>query len=171
MFIRLKTDAFDHDVIDRIFQLQSNNQWHFIVLYSCKIIFVVRNYETHDQKLLPIVMCFKNWKHYLKNNFHFIEILTDHNNLIEFINVQILNNRQIKKIMQIIAFDFVIKHKAKKFNSVNAFFKRYEYQNVNIEIIRLLFFFQKRVNIINALNVNVILKIRALCIVVFRIFF
>ena len=36
--------------------------------------------------------------------------------------------------MKIIAFDFVIKHKTKKFNSVDASFKQFDYQNINIEI-------------------------------------
>ena len=53
-------------------------------------------------------------------------------------NVQILSDYQIKSIMKIIAFDFVIKHKAKKFNSVDAFFKQFNYQSVNTEITKLL---------------------------------
>ena len=142
-----------------------------VFFYSCKMIFAKRNYETHDQKLLTIVMCFKHWKHCLKNSFHSIRILIDHNNLKNFLKVQILNDRQIKWIMNIIAFDFVIKHRAKKFNSVDAFFKRFNYQNVNTEMTKLLFILQKKLNIINSLNVNVILRIRTLCIVVSRNFY
>ena len=65
--------------------------------------------------------------------------------------------------MKIIAFDFVIKHKAKKFNSVDASFKRFDYQNINIEITKLLSTLQKKLSIINSLNADVITRIRTLC--------
>ena len=73
--------------------------------------------------------------------------------------------------MKIIAFNFVIKYKAKKFNFVDAFFKRFNYQSVNTKITKLLFTFQKKLNMINLLNVNVISKVRALCVVVSRNFY
>ena len=54
--------------------------------------------KTHDmlitQKLLIIVIIFKHWCHYLKDSYQIIEILTDHNNLQEFIKVKELNERQ-----------------------------------------------------------------------------
>ena len=64
----------------------------------------------------------------------------------------------------------MIKHKAKKFNSVDAFFKRFDYQNINIEITKLLSTFQKKLSMINSLNANVIKKIRTLCATVSRNF-
>ena len=70
--------------------------------------------------------------------------------------------------MKIIAFDFVIKHKTKKFNSVDAFFKRFDYQNINIEITKLLSTFQKKLSMIDSLNVDVVTKIRTLCAAVSR---
>ena len=70
--------------------------------------------------------------------------------------------------MNIIAFDFVIKYKAKKFNFVDASFKRFDYQNINIEIIKLLSIFQKKLSIIDSLNVDVITRVRTLCATVSR---
>lgn len=70
-----------------LFQLQIDDIWKIVVFYSRKQILVERNYETHDQKLLIIVACFKHWRHYLKKNYRFIEILTNHNNLKKFMNV------------------------------------------------------------------------------------
>ena len=64
----------------------------------------------------------------------------------------------------------MIKHKAKKFNSVDAFFKRFDYQNINIEITKLLLIFQKKSNMINSLNADVIIRIRTLCVAVSRDF-
>ena len=62
----------------------------------------------------------------------------------------------------------MIKHRAKKFNSVDAFFKRFDYQDINIEITKLLSTFQKKLRIINSLNADVTTKIRTLCAAVSR---
>ena len=62
----------------------------------------------------------------------------------------------------------MIKHKAKKFNSVDAFFKRFDYQNINIEITKLLSIFQKKLSMIDLLHADVITKIRTLCATVSR---
>ena len=72
--------------------------------------------------------------------------------------------------MKIIAFNFVIKHRAKKFNFVDVFFKRFNYQNINTEITKLLSTFQKKLSMINSLNVDVITKICTLCAIVSRNF-
>ena len=73
--------------------------------------------------------------------------------------------------MKIIAFNFVIKYKAKKINIVNAFLNRFNYQSVNIKMRKLLFTLQKKLNMINSLKVNVISKIRALYVVLSRNFY
>ena len=65
--------------------------------------------------------------------------------------------------MRIIAIDFVIKHKAKRFNSVDASFRRFDYQDINTEITKLLSIFQKKLSIIDSLNVDVIIRICTLC--------
>ena len=72
--------------------------------------------------------------------------------------------------MRLIAFDFVIKHRAKKINSVDAFFKRFDYQNINIEIKKLLSTFQKNLSMIDSLNADVITRVRTLCAAVSRDF-
>ena len=81
-----------------------------------------------------------------------------------------MSDRQIRLIMKIIAFDFVIKHKARKFNFVDASFKRFDYQNINIEITKLLSTFQKKLSMIDSLNADVITRIRTLCAAVSRNF-
>ena len=45
------------------------------------MILAKQNYEIYDQKLLIIIVTFKQWKHYLKNSFYSIKMLFDHNNL------------------------------------------------------------------------------------------
>ena len=62
----------------------------------------------------------------------------------------------------------MIKHRAKKFNSVDAFFKRFDYQDINIEITKLLSILQKKLSMIDSLNADVITRIRTLCATVSR---
>jgi hypothetical protein len=73
-FIKLKTNAFNYEIVDIISQLQSNEQWWFVAFFSRKIILAKMNYETHDQELLIIVECFKHWRHYLKKNYHTMKV-------------------------------------------------------------------------------------------------
>ncbi len=92
--IKLKTNASNYEIVDIISQLQLNEQWRFVAFFSRKMIFAEMNYETHDQKLLIIVECFKHWRHYLKKNYHAMKILIDHNNLKEFM----CQGRQLDRI-------------------------------------------------------------------------
>ena len=55
------------------------------------MIFAKQNYKIYDQELLIIVAVFKQWKHYLKNNFYSIKILSDHNNLKKLMTKKELN--------------------------------------------------------------------------------
>ena len=45
------------------------------------MIFAKQNYKIYDQKLLIIIIAFKEWKYYLKNSFYLIKMLFDYNNL------------------------------------------------------------------------------------------
>ena len=97
LFIQLETDAFSFVLINILSQLFKNINgddisWYFMTFWLWKMINVETHYETHDGKLLIIVMSFKHWCHYLNDSQHFIEILTDYNNLWYFINKTRLNN-------------------------------------------------------------------------------
>ena len=78
LFIRVETDAFNFELTGILSQLQKDEQWRSVVFYSKKMISVERNYETHDQKLLAIVMCFKQWRHYLNVGMNVIACLNNH---------------------------------------------------------------------------------------------
>jgi hypothetical protein len=61
---RLKTDALKFVikiVISQFFHdlIYGRDDWHLITFWSRKMIGVKRNYETHDSKLLAIVLAFK----------------------------------------------------------------------------------------------------------------
>jgi hypothetical protein len=154
LLIRLKTNAFDYKIVDIISQLQSNEQWRLVAFFSRKMIFAEMNYKTHDQKLLIIVECFKHWRHYLKKNYHTMKVFIDHNNLKDFINIKTLNKRQIKWMIRLINFDFIIKHRFEKINLVNDSSKRFNYHDVNTKIIRFLLILQTKFRIVVFLHIQ-----------------
>ena len=91
--IKIETDALNFILTDIISQLLINKEWYSVIFWSRKMISSENRYKTHNQKLLIIVIIFKHWCHYFKDSYQIIEILTDHNNLQEFIKVKELNER------------------------------------------------------------------------------
>jgi len=90
---QIETDTSNYTVTEIYTQLQVFEQWNFITYWLCKLLSAKNSYKTHNLKLLIIVETFKQWHHYLEKSSHSIEILTDHNNLCEFMNVKMLNKR------------------------------------------------------------------------------
>ena len=139
--IRIKIDVSEFAIAAILFQLifvlnnSEQRKWHFVVFYSRKMILAETRYETHDQKLLTIIMTFKQWKHYLKSSRHFIIILIDHNNLRYFIITTSLNRRQVKWALTFVEYDFKIKYRIESINFANDSSKRFDYKNnMNDEI-------------------------------------
>ena len=65
--IWLETDALRYAIasilsqpVDMHVNSKSSAHWHPVAFWSRKIIPAEHNYETHDQELLAIVMCFKH---------------------------------------------------------------------------------------------------------------
>ena len=85
------------------------------------------NYKTYNLKLLTIIETFKQWHHYLKESSYLIEVLIDHNNLCEFINVKMLNSRQAKWAVKLAAFNFVILHRLSKINLTDVLLRHSDY--------------------------------------------
>ena len=52
-------------------------------------------YKTHNGELLVIIETFKTWKHYLEGCKHEVFVLTDHNNLCQFVNRKSLSSKQV----------------------------------------------------------------------------
>ncbi len=94
--IHIKIDTFNYAVASILSQSDNEDQWHLIAFWFRMMINVERNYEIHNQKLLVIVAMFKHWQHYVKDSYHTIEVLTDHNNLKSFMNIWKLNERQVR---------------------------------------------------------------------------
>ena len=118
--IHIEINAFNYAVASILSQSNNKDQWHLIAFWFRMMINVERNYEIHDQKLLIIVAMFKHWWHYVKDSYHTVKVLTNHNNLKSFINVQELNERQVRWVMRLLICNFEIVHRSEKTNSINA---------------------------------------------------
>ena len=57
--------------------------------------------KMHDGELLAIVEAFKTWSHSLEGSQHEVLVLTDHNNLWQFINTKSLSSRHIRWAQEI----------------------------------------------------------------------
>ncbi len=91
---------------------QSNDKrcLHLIAFYSRKLTDAELNYEIHDKKLLTIVNSFKQWKVYLKESRHQIQVYTDHKNLLYFMIIKVLNRKQIKWSKKLSSYNFQIQY-------------------------------------------------------------
>ncbi len=79
------------------------DQWYSVVFFFRKMIPSKTRYKTHNQELLAIVEAFKTWCHYLENCKYEVVVLTDYNNLWQFMNIKSLSSRQVcwaQKLLQ-----------------------------------------------------------------------
>ncbi len=158
--ICIEIDMFNYAVASILSQSDDEDQWHLIAFWFRMMINVERNYETYNQKLLVIVAMFKHWRHYVKDNYHTVEVLTDHNNLKSFMNVWKLNERQVRWIMKLLICNFEIAHKSEKTNSINASSRWFDYKNENISVNHLLLILQRKLTRIKSLNNFIFVAIR-----------
>ena len=78
-------------------------------------------YETHDGELLAIVEAFKTWRHYLESCKHKLFVLTDHNNLYQFMDTKSLSSCQVQWAQKLSRYHFQIDyHQGKANRAANA---------------------------------------------------
>ena len=160
--ICIEIDAFNYAVASILSQSDDKNQWHLIAFWFRMMIDVERNYEIHDQKFLVIVTMFKHWWHYVKDNYHTVKVLMNHNNLKSFMNIQKLNERQVRWIMRLLICNFEIAHKSEKTNSINVLSRWFDYKNENIFANHLLLTLQRKLTRIESLNSFIFVAIKEL---------
>ncbi len=109
-YIRIETDAFGYAIGGIFSQLTLDNsgRWHPVAFFSRKMIPAETRYKTHNGKLLAIVEAFKTWRHYLEGCKHEALVLTDHNNLQNFINTKSLSFRQVQWAQELSRYHFRI---------------------------------------------------------------
>ena len=84
------------------------SQWHSIACFYRKIIPAKTQHKTHDTELLVIVEVFKTWRHYLKGCKYEAFILTNQNNLQQFINIKSLSFCQVRWAQELSRYYFRI---------------------------------------------------------------
>jgi hypothetical protein len=126
----MKINIFDF-VITRIFSqfAKIDDQWWSIVFYFKKMIFVERNYEINNQKMLVIVKICKKWRHYIKNVKYFVRMMIDHVNLKKFFINKIFNRKETRWWKRLTKLDLKIKYRFDKNNLANNSSRKRNYEN------------------------------------------
>ncbi len=104
--ITLEMNASDEAIEACINQSNDKRHLHLIAFYNRKLTDVKLNYEIHDKKLLTIINSFKQWRVYLKESRHQIQVYTDHKNLLYFMITKVLNWKQIKWLKELSLYNF-----------------------------------------------------------------
>ena len=152
--LKIETDALKFNLNVILSQFADDQKWHLIAFWLRKMISAEQNYEIHDQELLIIIMTFKQWWHYLKNNQYIIEVLMNHNNLCDFMKIKFLNEKQIKWTLKLTVYDFTIIHQLKKSNSVDVLSKCSDYKVKTYKINYFLFLLQQKLNKANLMKAD-----------------
>ncbi len=126
----MKINVFDF-VITKIFSqlAEIDDQWRSIVFYFKKMIFVERNYEINDQKMLVIVKICKKWRHYIKDVKYFVRMMIDHVNFKNFFINKIFNRREIRWWKRLTELDLKKKYRFDKNNFADDSFRKRNYEN------------------------------------------
>jgi hypothetical protein len=112
----LEIDASNREIEAIYSQKNDNERWKSVTFYFRKLSSVEQNYEIHDKKLLIIVKNFKEWRVYLEEIKHKIQMYTDHKNLTYFITTKVLNRRQIWWAKKMTRYNFVITYRKESKN-------------------------------------------------------
>ena len=144
---RVKTDVSNFAVASILSQQNENDNWRSMTFWSRKMILAEQNYKIYDQELLIIIAAFKQWRHYLKNSFYSIEILSDHNNLKKLMTKKELNSRQARWAQILAAYDFEIFHRSSNKNSADGPSRRFDYEKISSLKITLLSTLQNKLTL------------------------
>ena len=82
-------------------------------------------YKTHNAELLAIIEAFKNWRHYLESCQYKVLVLTNHNNLRQFIDTKNLSFRQARWAQELFSYHFRINYRQNKANKAADALSRY----------------------------------------------
>ena len=68
------------------------------------------NYNIYNKELLGIVTALKEWRAFLYSIIELFKVITDYKNLVGFLTIKELNQRQVKWAEKLIKYYFKIKH-------------------------------------------------------------
>jgi hypothetical protein len=111
-----------------------NDVLHPVAYYSKKLSGCETRWEIHDKELFGIITALKVWRHYLVSSQEPVQIFTDHKNLQWFMTKQKLNARQLRWMMFLADYNFVIQYKeGRLMGKADALSRRQEYTDVLIK--------------------------------------
>ena len=88
-----------------------------IAFFSRKMISSETWYKTHDQKLLAIVKAFKTWCYYLEGCKFEVFVLTNDNNLSQFMDTNRVSSREFRWAQELFWYNFQIDYRQNKANA------------------------------------------------------
>ena len=107
-----------------------DRKWHPVAFYSKFLSSVEWNYKIHDKKMLAIICVLEEWRHFLKEATHSVEIWTDHKNLEYFITAKKLNCCQARWSLHLARFDFRLHHcPGRTMGKLDALSRRADHRN------------------------------------------
>ena len=133
--IWIKMDILGYAIVRILSQLTSDDLgwWNLVDFFSQRMILTKTRYETHNSEFLAIVEVFKTWKHYLKSFWHEVFILTDHNNLQQFMNIKNLSSKQVRCAQELSYYYFRIDYCPSKANWAANALSQYLQRNTDEE--------------------------------------
>ena len=134
--IWIETDALGYAIGEVLSQLISDNsgQWYPVAFFFRKMILAETRYETHNSELLAIVEAFKTWRHYLEGSRLEVLVLTNHNNLRQFMDMKSLSSRQVCWAQKLSRYHFRIDYCQGKANGAADALSRYPQRNAEEEV-------------------------------------
>ena len=102
--------------------------WHPVAFWSWTMVPAERNYRTKDQEMLAIVMSLRHWHHYTKGVMYPVRVLTDHNNLANFLTKKTLSGRDARWWETLSAYHLKILHRLGRLNPADAPLRRPDYE-------------------------------------------
>jgi len=91
-------------------QSTTDRKWHPIAFYSKSLSSMEQNYEINDKEMLAIIYALEEWRYFLEEVTHLVEIWTDHKNLKYFMTAKKLNCHQARWFLHLVRFDFLLHH-------------------------------------------------------------
>ena len=125
--IRIETDVSGYAIGGFLNQLtlDDSGRWHPVAFFSRKMIPAETRYETYDGELLAIVEVFKTWRHYLEGSQHEVLVLTNYNNLRQFMDTKSLSSRQFRWAQKLSCYYFHINYCQNKANGATDTLSQY----------------------------------------------
>ncbi len=104
-------------ILSQYFPENGKQILHPVAYFSKKMSPAECNYGIGDKELLAIVLCFKEWHHFLEGTQHPVLVYSDHSNLQKFRTTKILSGREIRWSTQLSKYDFKIQYRPGPLNT------------------------------------------------------